>query len=66
MVLETQRDHRPEVRSSSHNEDRELLEDVAEDLEYLTIDIDAPHIDDFHRQMQRHVVGVGEQCGHLL
>ena len=42
--------HRPDVGSSSHNEDRELLEDLAEDLEYLTTDVDAPHIDDLPRR----------------
>ena len=39
---------------------------MAKDLEYLTADINAPHLDDFPRWMQRHVVGVGEKFGHLL
>ena len=43
-------DHRPNVGLSSPNEDRELLEDLAEDLEYLTTNVDAPHIDDLPRQ----------------
>ena len=66
VVPERGRDRRPEVGSSSHNKDWELLEDVAKELEYLTTDIDAPHIDDLPRRMQRHVVGVGEQFRHLL
>ena len=41
--------HRTKVGLSSHNKDWELLEDVVEDLEYLTADIDAPHIDDLPR-----------------
>ena len=39
---------------------------MAENLEYLTTNIDAPHLDDLPRQTQRHVVGVGEQFGCLL
>ena len=46
LVPERHRYLRLEVGSSSHNDDRELPEDVAEDLEYLTANIDAPHIDD--------------------
>lgn len=48
-MLERGRNHRLEVGSSSHNEDQELLEDLPKDLEYLTIDIDTPHIDDLPR-----------------
>ena len=59
-------DRRPNVGSSSHNEDQELLEDLAKDLEYLTVDIDAPHIDDLPQQMQKHVEGVGEWFGRFL
>lgn len=59
-------DRRPNVGSSSHNEDRELLEDLAEDLEYLTVDVDAPHIDELPWRTQRHVAGVGERFGQLL
>ena len=66
MVLERGRDHRPKVGSSSHNEDRELLEDLAEDLEYLTIDIDVPNIYDLHRRTWRHVAGVGEKSRFIL
>ena len=40
---------KPNLGSSSLNEDLELLEDLVDDLEYLTIDIDAPHIDDLPR-----------------
>ena len=47
MVQERGRECRLEVGSSSQNEDCELLEDVAKDLEYLTTDIDFPHLDDF-------------------
>ena len=46
--------------SSYHKKDHELLEDVLKDFEYLTTDIDAPHLDSLPRKMQRHVVGVGE------
>lgn len=49
--------------SSSHNENCEILEDVVEDLEYLTTDIDAPDTNDLLWWMQRHVVGVGERFG---
>lgn len=66
VVLERGSDHRLDVGSISHNEDREFLEDLVEDLEYLTADVDAPHIDDLPRWMRRHVVGVGERFGHLL
>lgn len=60
------RDHRPDMGSSYRNEDRELLEDLAKDLEYLTTNIDAPHIDDLPRWTRRHVAGVGEWFGRLL
>lgn len=50
MVPERGHDHRPKVGLSSHNKDRELLEDLAEDLEYFPVDIDAPHIDDLPRR----------------
>ena len=50
-MQERRQEHRLEVGSSSHNEDRELLEDVAEDLEYLTANIDAPHLDDLPWRM---------------
>lgn len=66
MVPERQRDCRKKVSSSSHNEDRELLEDVVKDLLYLTIDIGAPHIEDMPQWTWRHVAGLGEQFGLLL
>ena len=47
MVQDRWQGHRLVVGSISYNEYRELLEDVVENLEYLTIDIDAPHLDDF-------------------
>jgi hypothetical protein len=56
VVPKRGRDRRPKVGSCSYNEDRELLED----LEYLTADIDDPHIDDLPRWTQRHVAAVGE------
>ena len=51
VVQERWQERRPELGSSSHNEDHEILEDVVEDLEYMTTDIDAPHLDDFPQQM---------------
>lgn len=66
VVPERGRDRRPDVGSSFCNEDPELLEDLAEDLEYLTIDIDAPHIDDLPRWMWRHVAGVGSRLDAFL
>lgn len=66
MVPKRGCNRRLDVGLSSRNEDQELLEYLAKDLEYLTVDIDAPHIDDLPRQMQRHVVGVGDQFGCLL
>ena len=59
-------DRRPDVGSSSRNEDWVLLEYLDADLEYLTADIDTPHINDLPRQTQRHVAGVGERFGNLL
>ena len=59
-------DCRPDVGLSSRNEDRELLEDLVEDLEYLTTNVDAPHIDDLPRQTWRHVARVVEWFGCLL
>lgn len=38
-----------EIGESSHREDRELLEDVMEDLESLMTYIDSPHLNDFPR-----------------
>ena len=66
VVPKRVRDRRPEVGLISHNKDRDLREDLFEDLEYLTADIDASHIDDLPRWTRRNVVGVGEQCGCLL
>ena len=60
VVPERGHDHRLDVGSRSRNEDRELIEYLVDDLEYLTIDIDAPHIHDLPLWMQRHVAGVGE------
>jgi hypothetical protein len=46
--------------------DAELLEDLEENLERLTVGIPVPHMDDIPLRMQRNVVGVGNQFGHLL
>jgi hypothetical protein len=46
--------------------DAELLEDLEENLECLTVGIPVPHMDDIPLHMQRNVVGVGNQFGHLL
>lgn len=66
VLPERGHDRKPEVGSSSHNKDRELLEDLAKDLEYLTTDINAPHTDDLPQRTQRHVARVGERFGCLL
>ena len=66
MVPERGCNRRPNAGSSSYNEDQELLEDLVEDLKYLNVDIDSPHIDDMPRQTQRHVAGVGEWFGSLI
>ena len=39
---------------------------MANDLEYLTTNIDAPHIYDLSRRTQRHGEGEGERFGCLL
>lgn len=49
MVPERGHNRRLDVGSSSYNEDQELLEDLTEDLKYLIVDIDSPHIDDLPR-----------------
>jgi hypothetical protein len=46
--------------------DAELLEDLEENLERLTVGIPVPHMDDIPLCMQRNVVGVGNRFGHLL
>jgi len=66
MVQDRPQGRRPEVRPSSYDDDQELLEYVAKNLEYLTTVIDALHLDDLPRHTQRHVVGVGERFRRLL
>ena len=53
LVVVPQRghNHRPDMGSSSRNEDHKFLEDLAKDLEYLTANVNAPHIDDLPRRM---------------
>lgn len=66
VVPERGCDRRPNVGLSFRNQDQELLEDLAEDLEYLIVDSDAAHIDDLPWRTQRHVEGLGEWFGCLL
>jgi hypothetical protein len=56
------------VRTEHHGGEAnvEVLEDLEEKLERLTVGILVPDMDDIPRRMQRNVVGVGNWFNHLL